>query len=316
MSTVKSKQQITPLLPLSKFNNNQIYIKRDDLFPVSFGGNKARKALLFFDEIDAGNYDAVVTYGSSSSNHCRVVANLAASRNIPCYIVSPKEQSKSTFNSKMMHLCRAEITECSVSAVHNTIEAMIAELVKQTKKPYFIPGGGHGICGTHAYVQCYEEIMEFEKQNNIHFDYIFHASGTGTTQAGLICGQIIHSENRNIIGISIARKNPRGRQIVLDSVCEYLRYKDVPVTPDQIERNTCFVDEYTGKGYGKMNSDIDETIRTMFMSNGIPMDATYTAKAYCGMQQYLKEHQIKNTNILFIHTGGTPLFFDDLERMQ
>ena len=31
---------------------NNIYIKRDDLFPFSFGGNKARKAVNFFKEID------------------------------------------------------------------------------------------------------------------------------------------------------------------------------------------------------------------------------------------------------------------------
>ena len=36
---------------------NNIYIKRDDLFPFSFGGNKARKAVNFFKEIDNGDFD-------------------------------------------------------------------------------------------------------------------------------------------------------------------------------------------------------------------------------------------------------------------
>ena len=39
---------------------NNIYIKRDDLFPFSFGGNKARKAVNFFKEIDNGDFDTVV----------------------------------------------------------------------------------------------------------------------------------------------------------------------------------------------------------------------------------------------------------------
>lgn len=30
---------------------NNIYIKRDDLFPFSFGGNKARKAVNFFKRL-------------------------------------------------------------------------------------------------------------------------------------------------------------------------------------------------------------------------------------------------------------------------
>ena len=37
------------------FQNNNLYIKREDLIPFSFGGNKARKAKLFFDEIDSGS---------------------------------------------------------------------------------------------------------------------------------------------------------------------------------------------------------------------------------------------------------------------
>ena len=60
---------MTPLYFLfSDSNKNNIYIKRDDLIPISFGGNKARKAMNFFKEIDQGGFDCVVTYGSGSSN--------------------------------------------------------------------------------------------------------------------------------------------------------------------------------------------------------------------------------------------------------
>ena len=54
---------MTPLYFLfSDSNKNNIYIKRDDLIPISFGGNKARKAMNFFKEIDQGEFDCVVTY--------------------------------------------------------------------------------------------------------------------------------------------------------------------------------------------------------------------------------------------------------------
>ena len=75
-----------------KLNSSEftgLYVKREDMIPYSFGGNKARKALLFYKEIDNGGYDYVVTYGSSHSNHCRVVANMAAERNLPCLIIGP-----------------------------------------------------------------------------------------------------------------------------------------------------------------------------------------------------------------------------------
>lgn len=300
----------TPVQMVSKVNGNGIYIKREDLIPFSFGGNKARKAQLFFEEFDRGGYDCVVTYGSGSSNHCRVVANMAAARNVPCYIISPEEASQKTYNSDMMTDFGAEITVCPVDQVSDTIDGKLAVLQQQGKKPYFIAGGGHGNLGTQAYVDCYEEIRRFEKENNIYFDYIFHASGTGTTQAGLICGQLINRDDRKIVGISIARRNPRGRDVILQSVKDYLAEQTIGVTDSTIENATVFTDDYVGDGYGAYTRDVAATIETVMRNQGIPLDTTYTGKAFSGMLDYLEKNHITDKTILFIHTGGTPLYFD------
>lgn len=305
----------TPIIKLGEEEKNTIWIKREDFIPISFGGNKARKSIRFFEVIDAGNYDSVVTYGSSSSNHCRVVANMAVARGMKCYIISPEEASEKTFNSKLMHLFGAEITIVPVDEVHDTIEKKLEELKKQGKTPYFIPGGGHGNIGTQAFVECYEEICEYEIENNIKFDYIFFASGTGTTHAGLVCGQLIHRDERNIVGISIARKNPYGRNVVLESIYDYLKEQNCSIGKEIIEENTIFCDKYINTGYGSVSGEIKETIIHIMKTYGIPLDSTYTGKAFWGMQEYIKEHQIKDKNILFIHTGGTPLFFDVLMKL-
>lgn len=301
----------TPICLLDKENN--IYIKRDDLIPISFGGNKARKAVNFFNEIDNGDYDCVVTYGSSSSNHCRIVANMASARNMPCYIIGPQEASEPTYNSKLVNLFGAETTFVPVDKVHDTIEEKLLYLKNIGKKPYFIAGGGHGNLGTQAYVDCYQEIADFEKKNNLFFDYIFFASGTGTTQAGLVCGQLINNDSRNIVGISIARKNPRGRDVVLSSIKEYLDANGIAVDNDNVEKATVFVDEYTGSGYSSTNEQIDRTILNVMKKYAVPLDKTYTGKAFYGMMDYIEKENITDKNILFIHTGGTPLFFDFLK---
>lgn len=297
---------MTIIQDLGTYKVNHLWIKREDLIPFSFGGNKARKAQLFFQEKDKGDYDCVVTYGSGSSNHCRIVANECCCRGIKCYIISPEEASKSTFNSQMMELFRAEITTVPVNEVHNTIEGKLAELKEAGFHPYFIEGGGHGNIGTEAYVQCYQEIKQQEKELGAHFDYIFLASGTGTTHAGLVCGQILNGDDRKIIGISIARKNPRGRNVVLDSIRTYLGNKAIE---EEIQEKTIFIDDYT-TGYGKDDSRVKQTIDMVLRIYGIPLDATYTGKAFMGMSEYIKD--IQDKNILFIHTGGTPLFFDEL----
>ena len=285
-------------------------MKREDLIPFSFGGNKARKAELFFQKIDEGGFDCVVSYGSGSSNHCRVIANECCKRKLPCYIIGPEEACAPSFNSQMIELFGAETTIVPVKQVHNTINRKLEELKNQGKRPYFIEGGGHGNIGTEAYVQCYREIQEFETANNVHFDYIFFASGTGTTQAGLVCGQLLSGDDRTIVGISIARKNPRGRNIVLDSIRSYLGDQ---INEDRIQAATVFLDDYTS-GYGKDYQTVVETIENVMKRYGIPLDATYTGKAFMGMKEQIKKENIKGKNILSIHTGGTPLFFDALRK--
>lgn len=306
-----NKHQATPIQKFSeKINNNKIYIKRDDLFPISFGGNKARKAILFFKDIEERQADCVVTYGSSSSNHCRIVANMAATKDLPCHIISPSESVHETSNSKMIKLFGAMVTHCAVTEVSSTIESKLKELEAKGYSPYFIQGGGHGDIGTQAYVNAYKEIVEYENINSMHFDYIFHTSGTGTTQAGLVCGKLMNRDNKSIIGISNARKNPYGGKVVLESVNSYLTKQNKQKINS---KDITFIDDYTLDGYGSFNNEILEMIKRVLTNDGIPMDAIYTGKAFWGMKEFIKKNTITNKDILFIHTGGTPLFFDNLE---
>jgi len=304
-------EKTTPIHQLNESqNNNMFFIKRDDLIQFSFGGNKARKAILFFKDIISKGSDCIVTYGSSSSNHCRIISNIAASMGLLCYVISPLENSRPTYNRRMIELFGAKVIKCPIAEVKETIFNTMNRLRKQGFNPYFIQGGGHGNIGTQAYVDVYKEILDFERERGIKFDYVFHASGTGTTQAGLICGNLLNGSKKNIIGISIARRNPYGRQVVVDSVNSYL----YSIGKEQVsEEVVCFIDDYVLEGYSYYNNEILGTIREVLIKDGIPLDTTYTGKAFWGMKEYIRKNQIKNKNILFIHTGGTPLFFDELE---
>ena len=288
-------------------------MKRDDLFPFSFGGNKARKAMLFFEDLEKKECDCVVTYGGSKSNHCRVVANFASVKNVPCYIISPEETTCYAYNSKIIKIFGATIIHCSLGQVKIKIKQKLTGLKEKGHKPYFIPGGGHGNLGTSAYVKVYREIINYEKENNIRVDYIFHASGTGTTQAGLICGQLMHGGNSKIIGISIARRNPQGGRVIIGSVNGYLKSvnRKKLATRDKIK----FIDDYVLDGYGTYNNEILNIIKSTLNREGVPLDTTYTGKGFWGMKKYIEKERITGKNILFIHTGGTPSFFDNLEML-
>ena len=114
------------------------------------------------------------------------------------------------------------------------------------------------------------------------------------------------------MGISIARKNPYGIQVVSDSVAQYMQSKGYTV-PNLSEVQ--FIDDFVLDGYGSYNKDVIEIIREVLEQDGIALDTTYTGKALWGMCEYLKKQGIIGKNILFIHTGGTPLFFDNLDKL-
>ena len=303
----------TPIYQLSEeYSDNEIYIKRDDLIPFSFGGNKARKAAQFYKEIMEQQPDVIMTYGSNSSNHCRIIANMAASMGLPCHIISPDERvegknGRNLCNSILVRQFGATVETCPVTEVADTIETRKKEYLGRGMQPYFIMGGGHGNAGTQAYVNTYAEILQQEEQMRLHFDRIVHASGTGTTQAGLICGKLLQKGHIPVTGISIARSNPRGREVVRESIRDYLgdRFEAL-----YSEKELEFTDAYICGGYGKYVEKISQMIDHVMQTEGIPMDTTYVGKAFWGMIRMLEEQKIHGQKILFIHTGGTPLFFD------
>lgn len=303
----------TPVVALTgEYGPNEYFMKRDDMIPFSFGGNKARKAAEFYKEIKKDEIDVVMTYGSNSSNHCRMIANMAAAMGLSCHIISPEENREMLYNTRLVEAFGAVIETCPVTQVAKTIDNRKRAYLAEGKKPYFITGGGHGNPGTESYVKAYREIAEYEKENNIYFDYIFHASGTGATQAGLVCGKLLTGDQgRTIVGISIAREEGRGREVVKDSIREYLGDAfDTLYTEDAL----IFTDAYRMGGYGNYTKEVAGTIEKLMRLDGIPTDTTYVGKAFHGMCRYIEEHGITGKKILFIHTGGTPLFFDGLDK--
>ena len=259
----------------------RIYIKRDDLLGFSFGGNKCRIAEVLLQDMKEKDCDFFVSYGSRKSNLNRVVGTLCKAEKIPCLVITALEdgEKEDTFNSRILERMEIQSVFCDKSHVRETVEQTLADLREKGYHPYYIygdsSGKGNESAVRKAYAAAYEEIRQWEKQNRIYFRQIFHASGTGMTQGGLVAGQKAASGQEQIIGISVARNAARG-------AAEVARFAGVPV--DQV----CFLDEYLCGGYGKYEEEIERTIEHVMEQYGIPLDPTYTGKAFTGMMKWLE----------------------------
>lgn len=295
-----------------------LYVKREDLLPFSFGGNKVRIANEFYADMENKGFDCIVGYGNSRSNLSRAIASLSASKGIPCHIISPADDNGvrvRTNNSVMVNACGAVFHECLKTNVQDMVESVIDECVKSGLKPYYIYGNslgkGNEVVPVRAYDKAYQEILLQEKELGIEFDYIFLPTGTGMTQAGLLAGQALaHRKNQRIIGISVARTKSY-ESAVLD---KYVRlYIDDIGYKIELYPEIIVEDRYLAGGYGHYNQKIIDIIRKMFINYSLPLDVTYTGKGFWGMMDYLNMQSIEDVNVLFIHTGGIPLFFDKIE---
>lgn len=300
----------TPVIQIPD-EKNSIYVKRDDLLPFSFGGNKVRIALEFINDMKKQDKDCIVGYGNARSNLSRALANLCYQFKIPCHIISPADEDGTridTYNSKMVLSCDAKFHYCKKTNVKETVESILKDIRKEGLKPYYIYGDSTGKGNEHtpmlAYAKLYEEIKG-------QYDYIFLATGTGMTQGGLLAGKAINNGTEKIIGISVARSAAQEIEVLRKSLeCFSDRIQKIENYEINVE------DAYLCDGYGTYNRQIEKTIHQQLTCNGMPLDPTYTGKAFWGMQDYLNRKCITGKKVLFIHTGGTPLFFDYMNGIQ
>ena len=217
-------------------------------------------------------------------------------------------------------ICASGVREyrCHKGNIAEVVQTAMNDFKQEGHTPYYIYGNIYGqgnvAVPMETYVSVYREMMRQEKEMNRHFDYIFLASSTNTTQSGLLAGHLQQGDNRKVVGISVTRKKERAVEVIRDNLKEY-QEKTGAVYKLDVEEEILLEDEYLAGGYGCWNSEIMDVIRNLYQEEGVGLDPTYTGKAFWGMQTYLRERGIRGKNVLFLHTGGTPLFFDILPEL-
>lgn len=286
---------------ISNLLSTNIYIKRDDLFPLVGGGNKARKLNYILNQNIQKKHNAIVTAGSNQSNHLRSTALFASKLGwkLIC-IIHDNEKDKYEGNLKIVKLTGAELRFVQMHEVKEAMAQAMNDLIKEGYNPLYIWGGGHCLNGSLAY---YDAVLELKSQmKSIKPDYIFVASGTGTTQAGIEMGVSNYLQDCKVIGISISREKKRGKEIIMESMKELSNYLG---RQDKMPEEIVFDTNWLGSGYEKTYPELLATIRWAAKTEGLLLDPTYTGKAFHALIKYIKEREIEpNSNVVFWHTGG------------
>src|SRR5918993_1220113 len=139
----------------------RIYLKRDDLTGLAFGGNKARKLEYLLADALVNGATTLVTEGAAQSNHARITAAAAAIAGLRSVLVlDARHGAEIAGNLLLDHLLGAEVRIVPDKATRSRLIASIGdELTAAGERPYVIPTGGSMPIGAAGYVTMVAELL-------------------------------------------------------------------------------------------------------------------------------------------------------------
>jgi D-cysteine desulfhydrase family pyridoxal phosphate-dependent enzyme len=288
----------------------RIYIKRDDLTGLAFGGNKTRK--LEYLVADALLQDAthLITTGAVQSNHVRQTAAAAAAAGLASELVlvgAPDADLQGNYLLDRLLGGSTHIITPGTSPI-DKMDELAADLHDQGKRPYVIPGGGSNAVGALGYVSAMLELNHQLWCDGVQATNLYHAAGSGGTQAGIVLGTALYGGSYTVTGVAVsgvaADKVERASTIV-QQAAGLLGIRN-PVAPEAVVVD----DSQVGSGYGLATPECLEAIQLLAHTEGILLDPVYTAKAFAGLVADVRSGRLtRNETVIFLHTGGTPALF-------
>nr|WP_095341192.1 pyridoxal-phosphate dependent enzyme [Tenacibaculum maritimum] len=283
---VKNEQIKSLVLDAKEIN---LFIKREDKIHPLVSGNKYRKLKYNIAAAKHTHKDTLLTFGGAFSNH--IVATAVAGKlsglktigvirgdelgtNLEKTLNENKTLKEAYDNGmKFYFISRARYRE-----------KRSADFLKELKNKfgdfYFIPEGGTNELAVKG---CQEILTE----EDVKFDYICCAVGTGGTISGIINSVKKHQK---VIGFPALKG-------------DFLREEIAVYTKN--EQNWSLQTAYHFGGYGKYNDALIQFINKFNKETHILLDPIYTGKMVFGIMDLIEQNQFpKKSNILLIHTGG------------
>jgi L-cysteate sulfo-lyase len=290
----------------------RIFVKRDDLTGLAFGGNKVRH--LEFRTADAlkKGADTLIVTNVAQSNHARLHTAVAAKFGLTNYIIKIPSKKDHPIQGNLLldHIMGARIIEAESddhAAIERRLDELIAELTAAGHVPYVVPRDQFSkIAGTCAYVLAALEILGQLDILHTSVNHIFMASGTST--AGLaLAGKALGAAYRvHPVSVGGSREMIEAQMLGYANSAADLLGLSVRLTGDDITIH----DEYVGERYGVVTAAGLDALRLAGQTEGLILDPVYTAKALSGLIDQIRRGAIgADESVLFVHSGGLPITF-------
>lgn len=308
----------SPLAPLARLSAElggraELWIKREDLLPLAFGGNKLRNLEFLVGAALAEGADSLVTAGRRWSNHCRLTAAAGALAGLEVHLVlSGPPTHPPNPGARLDALLGGVIHQARTAdraEREEIVGRVVADLRAAGRRPYAIAVGGGGSIGATGQLLAAAELLDQAAAIGIAFDSIVLPSATGGTQAGLLAGLRAGASPAAVVGVAVAHPPDELRPTIAALLIELSATTGVPVDAAEIELDGAEL----GPGYGRPTAASDEAARLLARTEGLLVDPIYTAKALAGLVRRVREGRADGQRVVFWHAGGLPGLFEPLD---
>lgn len=271
---------------------NRVFVKRDDLSGLEYGGNKIRKLEFALGEAQAQGASEILTYGCDGSNHALATGIYAGKLGMHSISVLRTQHNtrylrknllKSMYYGIELHHCETK------QEMDDITEKLIAgRLSAGEKAPYIVPVGGSSPLGTVGFVNAAFELAEQIAAGQLpEPDFIYAAAGTNGTVAGLMIGLKVLGLKTQVIPVRVndeVRVNVNAISQLVDDTAALLHAADetFPVVHIPAEEIPLLHD-FFGSDYALFTEEGVAAVRKMNALFGIVLEGTYTGKTLAAM---------------------------------
>jgi len=299
----------------------RIFLKRDDLTPITGGGNKARVLEFFLGEALAQGCDVLISGGGvAQSNHARACAAAARKHGMHPVMVlraggDHGEDTTPQGNLLLDTLLDAELRFIPPERMEGGrfglvpfMDEAAEEYRQRGRKPYVLRGSPSPP-GPVGYVAAALEILDQLDAAGARADWFF-APSTGGTQAGLMVGAEALGLPWKIVGVSPSPAADADTRAQVARVAGWTAERlgiETRITAEAV-RN--FGRRYAGDRYGKPTDAALEALRLLALTEGVIVDVVYNAKALAGLVDQVRQGAIgPDETVVYVDTGGFPELF-------
>jgi D-cysteine desulfhydrase family pyridoxal phosphate-dependent enzyme len=297
-----------------------LWIKRDDMTGLAFGGNKTRQLEFVFADMLQQGCDVLVAGAYTQSNWCRQMTAACRKLGLDIALILLHGEKGPALQGNLLldHLMGADVTIVDLETMEDLqphLDAKGEELRAAGRKPYVIkPLGVDSLAiGALGYVEAAIELDEQFEAGGIAPSHLY-VCGANMTPAGMALGFKALGRAIQFVNITpIQWTEPRDEGIAkIANAAAGLLGIGLSIDSRDIQNH----DTYIGERYGVVTEEGREALKLLARTEGLILDPVYSSKALAGLIDHVRRGSLtRDDKVVFVHTGGTPALFayaDDL----